>query len=78
MHDGNGRIDKLDFPSRSEQQPLLHDGEAPSSSRLPSRASSHAGRFFEHVVEGIQERDRAQMKREVTRYVSFAWAIVNW
>lgn len=73
--DGGTVIDKLDYhPGR----PLLRpDDEADS----PSRASgehSYAGSFFEQVAEGILDRDRKRIRQQTMRYVSFAWAIVNW
>lgn len=68
-------IDKLDYhPGR----PLLRaDDEAESSGR-PSAEHSYAGSFFEQVAEGIQKRDRQKMQRQLSRYLTFAWAIVNW
>jgi hypothetical protein len=78
MSPPNGRIDKLDFPGAGERRPLLHqDDYATASSPGPSD-TSRSGSFFEHVVEGIQERDRAKMKSEVVRYGAFACAILSW
>lgn len=74
-----GRIDKLDFDSHRSvdvRRPLLHDHPEPSPG--PSHETSRSGSFFEQVVEGIQERDRAKMKQEVLRYGSFACAILSW
>ena len=68
---GGTVIDKLDYhPGR----PLLRaddDGE-------PSAEHSYAGSFFEQVAEGIQKRDRQNMQRQMSRHVTFAWALVNW
>jgi len=69
MPDGNGRIDKLDYPTRTTNSSNPVNG-GPSGSSL-------AGRFFEQVAESIQDQDRRLMKREVTRYVSFVWAILS-
>lgn len=79
MSPQNGRIDKLDFPNTSdERRPLLHTHDGPELSPGPSHDTSRSGSFFEHVVEGIQERDRAKMKSEVIRYGSFVCAILSW
>lgn len=77
MPERNGRIDKLEFPSRNERTPLIKDAQRVSSPE-PSQASSHAGRFFEDVAEGIQNQDRARLGREIVRYGSFIWAILSW
>lgn len=78
----NGHIHKLDFPSADERRPLLQGNGGPSSGSEPSPGRSNntscSGSFFEQVAEGIQERDRARMQREVMRYGSFIVAIVNW
>ncbi|KIW06958.1 uncharacterized protein PV09_02617 [Verruconis gallopava] len=79
-NDGNNHIDKLDFPSsREERRPLLHDrpDHSPGPSHGTSRSGSAAPSFFEQVAEGIYERDRAKMKREVVRYTSFVCAILS-
>ena len=73
---GSG-IDKLDY--KPGGRPLLHDhadeSDGPASRQSEDR--SHAGSFFSEVAEGIVERDREKMKKEVTKYISFAWAIIN-
>lgn len=71
-------IDKLDYSPRTAhvaRRPSRDSGEAagPSSER-----GSLAGMFFERVAEGIQDRDRRLFGRQVTRYLSFAVAIVAW
>jgi hypothetical protein len=77
MSSPNGRIDKLDFPPADERRPLLHPNDAGQLSPGGSD-TSRSGSFFEHVVEGIQERDRAKMKSEIVRYGAFACAILSW
>ncbi|KAF2189478.1 MFS monocarboxylic acid transporter-like protein [Zopfia rhizophila CBS 207.26] len=73
---GNG-IDKLDYrPPDSPRRPLFHPDVDSESSR-PSQDTSYAGSFFEQVAEGIMERDRQKMQRELVRWLSFIWAIVN-
>jgi hypothetical protein len=75
----NGHIDKLDFPPPDERRPLLNShGERAEPSPGRSQNTSCSGSFFEQVAEGIQERDRAKMQREITRYGSFLCAILNW
>ncbi|QIW98503.1 hypothetical protein AMS68_004021 [Peltaster fructicola] len=69
-----GEIDKLDYhPGGRLLQP--HPDEEP----LPrtSQETSYAGSFFEHVAEGVVDKDRAKMRQESVRYLSFAWAIIN-
>lgn len=70
-HD-NPHIGRLDFDAnRSEAQ------------RSPSR---HAGRglldddvdFMSEVAEGILERDRQRMRREVIRTLSLVCAVFSW
>jgi hypothetical protein len=76
---GNGRINKLDYnPSAEVRRPLLGDTGSTTSSIRPSNDTSHEGSFFEQVAEGIQERDKQMLTRELTRYFSFLWAILNW
>ena len=70
-----GGIDKLDFDEHRKK---------PSSTDGASEASSHNGllrddeSFFSDIVEGVIERDRRKMKLAVTRYLSFACAILSW
>ncbi|KAG9687933.1 ARM repeat-containing protein, partial [Aureobasidium melanogenum] len=71
---GGTVIDKLDYhPGR----PLLRADDEGESSGRPSAEHSYAGSFFEQVAEGIQNRDRQKMQRQLSRYLTFAWAIVN-
>ncbi len=75
---GGAHIDALDITAGRDRKPLLRGrDDAPGSSRN-SRDASNAGSFFEQVAEGIQERDRRLMQRQVVRYTSFGWAIVSW
>jgi MFS family permease len=75
-------IDKLDYlpppsSSSSPRRPLL--GSDVSSTHGPSASNdnSYAGSFFDHVAEGVMERDRERLQRLLVRWLSFAWAIVN-
>lgn len=46
------------------------------SDRRPSRQSDDG--LLNDVVEGIVERDRRKMQREVIRAISFAWGVITW
>ncbi|KAF2239028.1 hypothetical protein EV356DRAFT_573057 [Viridothelium virens] len=71
-------IDKRDFRTRPDSsRPLLSQDDSAESSNSNSRDNSYAGSFFEHVAEGIQARDRKWMRREVIRWGSFIWAIIE-
>lgn len=81
----NGQIDRRDFHSSDERRPLLQSnggasGTAGGAEPSPGRShnASRDGSFLEQVAEGIQERDRAKMQREVMRYGGFVVAIINW
>lgn len=69
-------IDKLDYTRR----PLLASDASHASTHASNSASasndSHAGSFFEHVAEGVMQRDRVRLQRLAVRWLSFAWAIV--
>lgn len=71
-----GQIGKLDFPAGNERTRLLEDSEPIDSPGVES--SRRSGYFFEQVAQGIQERDRARLKRELTKSISFVWAIISW
>lgn len=76
---GGGIVETLDY--KPGGRPLLHPNDASQSSS--NRASeeqdrnSLAGSFFSDVAEGIRDQDREKMRKEVVRYISFAWAIIN-
>lgn len=67
-------IDTLDFDSHRK----------PASTNDGSRASSPHGllrddeSLLSNVVDGIIERDRRKMKRQVVMYLSFASAVFSW
>ncbi|OCK78916.1 MFS monocarboxylic acid transporter-like protein [Lepidopterella palustris CBS 459.81] len=70
-------IDKLDYrPSSDPRRPLLQP-DAESDFSRPSQDTSYAGSFFDQVAEGIAERDRRKIQRQVVRWLSFVWAIIN-
>lgn len=47
-----------------------------SSGSRPSRQSDDG--LLSDVVEGIVERDRRAMQREVVRLISFVWGVITW
>lgn len=68
------QIDKLDFDSH-RRRPTSHDSlhsSGPSGRLLRDDES-----FFSDIVDGIIERDRRKMRRQVIKYASFASAILN-
>ncbi|KAF2747303.1 MFS general substrate transporter [Sporormia fimetaria CBS 119925] len=66
-------IDKLDFPVRHPLLDTVRNGD----SNHHSQENSYAGSFFEQVAEGIMEQDRRRLNRQILRWLSFVWAIVN-
>jgi hypothetical protein len=70
--DGTPHIDRLDFDS--------------NRGTVRSGSSRDAGRslldedvdFMEEIAEGILERDRQRMRREVVRILSFVCAVLSW
>jgi hypothetical protein len=75
---GNGAtIDKRDFDA---SKPLLRDSSS------DERGSSASGRryldndddFLSDLVDGIIERDRRNMKREIVKAFSFFCAVLSW
>lgn len=68
------QIDKLDFDSH-RRRPTSHDSlhsSGPSARLLRDDES-----FFSDIVDGIIERDRRKMRRQVIKYASFASAILS-
>lgn len=73
-HSRTGRIDKLDFDSHRKPA-STYDGSGASS---PQGLLRDDESLLSNVVDGIIERDRWKMKREVVKYLSFACAILSW
>lgn len=80
-----GQIGRLDFTPRSTVTSSNGDTErtrlVPDSTLIDSpgpESSRREGYFFENVAQGIQDRDRARLKRELVRTTSFVWAILSW
>ena len=71
-------IDKLDYQpgGRPLLAPDQHSRDA-SSSRRQSEEHSYAGSFFSDIAEGIADKDRERFRKQLWRYGSFAWALVN-
>lgn len=84
---GGNTIDKLDYQQRRpllsrpsveerEEDDVNDNGE--SSGSQEGDRNRYAGNFFEQVADGIWEVDRARKTREVVRYGSFIWALIEW
>ncbi|KAF2197108.1 MFS monocarboxylic acid transporter [Delitschia confertaspora ATCC 74209] len=69
-------IHKLDYRPNDSRRPLLQPKRDSDSNRA-SQNTSHAGSFFEQVAEGIMERDRKRIQRDMVRWLSFIWANIN-
>ncbi|MCJ1246478.1 putative monocarboxylate transporter mch1 [Trapelia coarctata] len=72
-HSHTGRIDKLDFDSHRKPT-STHNGSGASS---PHGLLRDDESLLSNVVDGVLERDRRKMKREVVKYLSFASAILS-
>lgn len=71
----SGVIDKLDFDeNRKKPSSIHHDPEASGPGGLLRDDDS----LLSDIVDGVIECDRRKMKRAVTRYSSFACAILSW
>lgn len=80
-------IDKLDYTPGGK--PLLPRSRDPSRSRHSAAATaaaeeddeedqhSYAGSFFSDIAQGIADKDRERLRKELWRYGSFAWALIN-
>lgn len=64
-------IDKLDFDN-NRQPPSTTDG-SDAGGLLRDDES-----FLSNVVEGVIERDRRKLRRQVIKYLSFVSAILSW
>lgn len=87
-------IDKRDFDAnrpllQASDQDVSNEEWNPDSARSRpishySRRSGDSGRggsddgLLSDVVDGIVERDRRKMHKEVVRVISFAWGVVTW
>lgn len=69
-HDSDN-IERLDYKPGGR---LLVPDPA-DTARGRSEERSIAGSFFSEVAEGIAQQDRAKMKKQTMRYISFAWAL---
>lgn len=84
------KIDKRDFDSN---RPLLADEEVedgrvhrrslsgPRVARIPADEADddgHSDGLLSDVVEGIVERDRRKLKKEIVRFFSFVWGVISW
>jgi hypothetical protein len=70
-------------PIRSETRSERLWSSRPTSrrSRISFSDGGHPGSddgLFSDVVQGIVERDRQKMHKEMVRVCSFAWGVVSW
>ena len=81
---GSTPIDKRDFDAN---RPLLREVDygrpSPTESRFSRTSVNHdhgddSDGLLNDVVEGIVERDRRKMEKEVRRVCSFAWGVISW
>lgn len=81
---GGSLIDKRDFDSN---RPLLDDVEqnrgtalspAESRSTTDNDRGDDSDGLLNDVVEGIVERDRRKLQKEVVRVCSFSWGVISW
>ncbi|KAK5121792.1 hypothetical protein LTR85_004667 [Meristemomyces frigidus] len=73
---GEPMITKLDYHPGG--RPLLHaEHDQASHSGRQSSEHSYAGSFFSDIAEGIASEQRQKINKQVIRYLSFVWAIVN-
>ncbi len=69
-----GKIDKLDFDTNRRPPSTVHDSTGPSS---PTGLLRDDESFFSNIVDGVIERDRRNIRRQVLKYASFASAILS-
>lgn len=69
-------IDKLDFDSNRKPPSQNHDSRNSNASE-PSGLLRDDESFFSNIVDGVIERDRRKLRRQVIRYGSFVIAILN-
>lgn len=68
------RTDKLDFDANRQRQAVSEDSSVTSAPHLLPNDED----LLSNVVDGIIERKRERLKIQVTRYLSFASAILSW
>lgn len=62
-------------PELVQSRPRSHYSRRSGDSR---RGAGSDDGLLSDVVEGIVERDRRKMHKEVVRVISFAWGVVTW
>lgn len=73
--DDEGTYNEERSPRLSRSGAASHRSRLSTGSR-PSRQSDDG--LLSDVVEGIVERDRRKMQKEVIRVISFAWGVITW
>lgn len=76
LQDADGEAQNEDHSPRfSRRRAASHRSRLSTASR-PSLPSDDG--LLSDVVEGIVERDRRKMQKEVIRVISFAWGVITW
>ena len=80
MSSSHHRVDSPDGPHIDRLDFDLNRGTARSetSRRAGPSLLDEDVDFMAEVAEGIVEKDRQRMRREVIRTSSFIWALLNW
>ena len=74
-HSRLGHVDALDFDSHRKHAHSSTNGSGASS---PHGLLRDDESLLSNVVEGIIERDRRTMRRQLVRFASFASAMLSW
>lgn len=62
-------------PDLDRSRPISHSSRRSGDS---SRGAGSDDGLLSDVVDGIVERDRRKMHKEVVRVISFAWGVITW
>jgi hypothetical protein len=73
--DGPTKIDALDIDGHRSRRHVASSQASGDSS--PQRLLDDNESLLSNVLEGIIARDRRQMQREITRYLSYISAVLN-
>ena len=70
----NGQIDTLDFDSHRKP----HSTNSNTEETEPSGLLRDDESLLSDIVEGVIEKDRRQLGLALTKYLSYASAVLNW
>ena len=71
----NGQIDALDFDANRKASSQITDTSSESN---PPALLRDDESLLSNVVDGIIQKDRRKIKTQVSRYLSYASAILSW